>query len=598
MPVVGTAGHVDHGKSTLTLALTGRDPDRWEEEKRRGLTIDLGFAWTSLPGGLEVSFVDVPGHERFIKNMLAGVEAIDVALFVVAVDEGWKAQSEEHLSVLDLLEVRHGVVALTKIDRVDNDTVELVRLGIEEQLAGTTLEGSPVIPVSATTGEGMDQLRDLLATRARAADPTQTGRPRMWIDRSFTIAGTGTVVTGTLLGAPLETGMTIDIWPAHGGVGADAARIRSIESHETRLETVLPFRRVAVSLVGVERDEIGRGAMLGRPGDWQPTRRFLATFRHPRQVEGLGPRNALHLHIGSGAWPVRARQLSDTTLLCELRTELCLQVGDRFILRDTGRRVVVGGGQVLDPAPPLQGAALRSAAVVMTDQLRSSPDHIAAALLSIRGSATAATLRAHSGGGRPPAAVAVGELMVDPHEAARLTTELFDLVGRFHQSSPMRPGAPTTLLADRLGTTPAVVEALARAESRLQFDHGLVSQLDREEAADPSASPVWLNARQRLENEGPSVPRISELDLDPELLHALVRAGELVKISEDFVYLPTQIRELMSVLETMPAEFTVSDFRESAGITRKYAVPFLEWTDAQGKTQRRADMRTVRDTTF
>jgi selenocysteine-specific elongation factor len=234
----------------------------------------------------------------------------------------------------------------------------------------------------------------------------------------------------------------------------------------------------------------------------------------------------------------------------------------------------------------------------MTDQLRSGPDHIAAALLSIRGSATAATLRAHSGGGRPPAAVAVGELMVDPHEATRLTTELFDLVGRFHQSSPMRPGAPTTLLADRLGTTPAVVEALARAESRLQFDHGLVSQLDREEAADPSASPVWLNARQRLENEGPSVPRISELDLDPELLHALVRAGELVKISEDFVYLPTQIRELMSVLETMPAEFTVSDFRESAGITRKYAVPFLEWTDAQGKTQRRADMRTVRDTTF
>jgi selenocysteine-specific elongation factor len=191
MPVVGTAGHVDHGKSTLVKALTGRDPDRWEEEKRRGLTIDLGFAWTVLPDGIEISLVDVPGHERYMRNMLAGIESIDVALLVVAADEGWKAQSEEHLAVLDLLEVRHGVVALTKIDRVETDLVELAAAEITEKLVGTSLQDTPIIPVSATTGEGLDSLREALSLAVNRAQRPVTGRSRMWIDRSFTIAGAG-----------------------------------------------------------------------------------------------------------------------------------------------------------------------------------------------------------------------------------------------------------------------------------------------------------------------------------------------------------------------------------------------------------------------
>ena len=189
MPVVGTAGHVDHGKSTLVLALTGRDPDRWEEEKRRGLTIDLGFAWTTLPDGTEISFVDVPGHERFIKNMLAGVEAIDVALLVVAADEGWKPQSEEHLAVLDLLGVEQGVVALTKVDRVDEDTAELVSWEIKERLAGTSLEGSMVVKVAAPAGWGLEKLRRELAEAVAQSTRMPTGRSRMWIDRSFSISG-------------------------------------------------------------------------------------------------------------------------------------------------------------------------------------------------------------------------------------------------------------------------------------------------------------------------------------------------------------------------------------------------------------------------
>ncbi len=272
MPVVGTAGHVDHGKSTLVRALTGRDPDRWDEEKRRGLTIDLGFAWTTLADGTEISFVDVPGHERFIKNMLAGSEAIDVALFVVAADEGWMPQSEEHLAVLDLLGVSTGVVAITKADRVDDELMEFVTLEVEEKLAGTSLAGSPSIAVSPVSDQGMEELRTALATAVAAAGPhlIDIGRPRLWVDRSFTITGAGTVVTGTLLDGPLTTGDQLEIWP-----GSLEARVRGLQSHEREHHRVEPHNRVAVNLVGFERAEVTRGAMLGRPDDWQQTNTVL-----------------------------------------------------------------------------------------------------------------------------------------------------------------------------------------------------------------------------------------------------------------------------------------------------------------------------------
>jgi selenocysteine-specific elongation factor len=392
--------------------------------------------------------------------------------------------------------------------------------------------------------------------------------------------------------------MTVDIWPAEGGVGASAARIRSLESHETRVEKVEPFRRVAASLVGVEREQTSRGSMLGLPGEWQPTRRFLATLRHPRHVDGIGPRNSLQLHLGSGAWPVRARLLTEHALLCELDTELCLQVGDRFILRDTGRRAVVGGGQVIDPAPATRGEAMRRSAEKLTKAIGSGPDHIADALLSVRKSASPVTLRAHSGGGQPLHAVTVGDLMLHADEARRLTESLLSLVLAFHEENPMRPGAPAALLSNRMGVSSAVVEALARTEPQLEVDHGVISHRDRTKPDDPTSAPQWQGARQLLEEGGLTVPRIGELGLEPELFHALVRAGALIKISDDLAYLPDQVRSLLSVLANMPPEFTVSDFREAATITRKYAVPFLEWTDLLGKTLRRGDTRTVRDTSL
>ncbi|MGZ5384335.1 MAG: selenocysteine-specific translation elongation factor, partial [Acidimicrobiia bacterium] len=363
MPVVGTAGHVDHGKSTLVQALTGRDPDRWEEEKRRGLTIDLGFAWTTLADGTEISFVDVPGHERFIKNMLAGSEAIDVALFVVAADEGWMPQSEEHLAVLDLLGVRSGLVAVTKADRVDDELLEFVTLEVEEKLAGTSLAGVPILPVSAVSNRGMDDLRTALEATIREIRPSlvDIGRPRLWVDRSFTITGAGTVVTGTLLDGSLATGDQLEIWP-----GRLRGRVRGLQNHEKDHLQVAPHNRVAVNLVGLDRAEVGRGAMLGRPDDWYPTDTVLVHIETARYLdEPLTNRGAYHLHLGSGAWPVRLRLVATSELegsgpaILQLSQPLPLKVGDRFIRRVVGRRAVAGGGRVLDPHPAAKTRDLR-----------------------------------------------------------------------------------------------------------------------------------------------------------------------------------------------------------------------------------------------
>ncbi|MDH3397899.1 MAG: selenocysteine-specific translation elongation factor, partial [Acidimicrobiia bacterium] len=414
MPVVGTAGHVDHGKSTLVRALTGRDPDRWAEEKRRGLTIDLGFAWTTLADGTEISFVDVPGHERFIKNMLAGSEAIDVALFVVAADEGWMPQSEEHLAVLNLLGVRSGVIAVTKADRVDDELMELVTLEVEEKLDGTSLAGAPIVPVSPVSKRGMDELRTALETAVREIGPAlvDVGRPRLWVDRSFTITGAGTVVTGTLLDGPLAAGDQVEIWP-----GRLRGRVRGLQSHEQDHPEVAPHNRVAVNLVGLERTEVARGAMLGRPDDWHPTATALVHIETARYLdEPLTNRGAYHLHLGSGAWPVRLRLVQGSELdgsgpaILQLSQPLPLKIGDRFILREVGRRAVVGGGRILDPHPMTRISDIRLSVETLRDMVAGPANEQATALLQVRGRDSLARLSADSGGGVPTGAIITGPL--------------------------------------------------------------------------------------------------------------------------------------------------------------------------------------------
>lgn len=579
MSVVGTAGHVDHGKSTLLLALTGRDPDRWEEEKRRGLTIDLGFAWTTLPSGREVSFVDVPGHERFIKNMLAGIEAIDVALFVVAADEGWMPQSEEHLAILDLLEVTRGVVALTKVDRVDAELVELATLEILERLEGTSLEGAPVVPVAAPEGKGIADLKDRLDALLPEAG---TGRePRLWVDRRFTVAGAGTVVTGTLLGGPLAVGDTLVAYP-----GGNTVRVRSLESHEVSAERVEAHRRVAANLVGAP-GALGRGSMLGREGNWAETDRFTAAVATARYVEELGDRGAFQVHAGTAAVPARIRSVGDGTLVT-LDHPLPLRYGDRFVIRETGRRVVVAGGVVLDPHPPAKGRHLRAAAALSRSL---SPAEAADALLEIRGSESIAVLRAQTGA-EPTAGAVVGEWVVSQGERMRLEVRAVEVLKEFHRAAPLRPGMPFATFASRLGVAPEVAATVVEAASRLDSDGGLVWHGDHTVSLDPAQQERWDRARAILDEAGLSPPRAAELPIDQELIHGLVRSGDLVRISADLVYLPREAERIRTAIAAMDAGFTVADFRDALGVSRKYAVPILEWADENRLTRRRGDTRT------
>ena len=594
MPVIGTAGHVDHGKSTLVAALTGRDPDRWAEEKARGLTIDLGFAWAKLPDGPEVSFVDVPGHERFMKNMLAGIETIDVALFVVAADEGWMPQSEEHLAVLDLLDVGRGVVALTKVDRVESDLTELAALEVEEKLAGTGLAGAPIVPVSARTGAGLEELAGVLARLALESEAAPGTRPRMWIDRSFVIEGAGTVVTGTLLGAPVSVGDQVAVWP-----GELRARVRGIESHEQSLERVAPHRRVALNLAGIDRERLDRGAMLGMPGDWTVTDRIAVTVRRARFVEELTNRGAYHLHIGSGAWPVRLRMLADDVAVIDLPTPLPISMGDRFIIRDTGRRLVVAGGRVVDPAPGKPRGLVRpGSASRVADRLAAAldapADVKAAALLSVRGADTARAITSHSGGGTPSEVVAIGPKWYDPQEADRLARLIAEAVGRFHDAYPLRPGLPTAEAIRGMGSDEAA--SLASRHPDLIIDSGVIRARSFSGVRSDEQQEAWNRARERLTAAGyDAVPRVAELDLAPDLLHSLVRVGELVRVSSEFVYLPEQVATVTAVIRSFTESFTVSEFKDRAGISRKYAVPILEWADEAGITVRMGDKRRVRE---
>ncbi len=598
MPVVGTAGHVDHGKSTLVQALTGRDPDRWDEEKRRGLTIDLGFAWTTLADGTEISFVDVPGHERFIKNMLAGSEAIDVALFVVAADEGWMPQSEEHLAVLDLLGVAEGVVAITKVDRVDDELMEFVSLEVDEKVAGTSLAGSPVVPVSALSNQGIDDVRRALDLAIRKVSPSliDSGRPRLWVDRSFTIAGAGTVVTGTLLDGSLAVGDQVETWP-----GNMRGRIRNLQSHERDHVRVTPHNRVAVNVVGLDRAEVTRGAMLGRPDDWQTTDTVLVQITTARYLEEpLTNRGAYHLHLGSGAWPVRIRLVQDSALegsgpaLLQLSHPLPLKVGDRFIVREVGRRSVVGGGRVLDPHPSIGISDLRRSAEVLPGAIEGSADDIATTLLGVRGSESLARLAADSGGGVPAGAVIVGTLALSQESAAELSGRALSTVGSFHRENPLRPGMPKASLASLLSVDPAVVEALVGASTKLRDDGATVAEEGFGGTLTSSQEAAWESLRATLVASGWAVPRIKEMGIDRELLHALVRQDRVVRIGEDLIYLQEQLDDIVRQLDTLPEQFTVADFRDALRLSRKYAVPLLEYLDSQRVTIRSGDLRSVR----
>jgi selenocysteine-specific elongation factor len=584
MPVIGTAGHVDHGKSTLIQALTGRNPDRLDEEKRRGLTIDLGFAWTELEDGTTVGFVDVPGHERFIKNMLAGIEAVQGVLFVVAADEGWMPQSEEHLAIIDLLDQRNGVVALSRRDLVDDDTAALATLEVEEALAGTSLAGSPIVEVSPPTGLGIEELRHELAQLVGRV--TSSGRTRMWIDRSFTIAGSGTVVTGTLSGGSISVGEEFAIWP-----GPVNARVRGLQSHERAVDSAAPGSRTAMNLGGVGLDAIGRGSMAGRPGEWQPTDVFLASIRAARGMEeAIADRGAYHLHAGSGAWPMRLRLVGEDAALITVAEAVPLAMGDRFILRDVGRRAVVGGGRVLDPAP--RGRPSAAAIGVLRSALDGSDVDRANALAELRGRASVSAIAAHSGGVPSAALTTVGAMVFSDDEVSRIRRSARAAVSAFHAANPLRPGMPSASLAERLDL--AVDQLAALIGDDLIIETSYVREVGFHDDLDAQHRDAQELVRTKLTESGLAVPRASQLGISLELRHALERKGVLIRVDHDLVYLPDQIERVKGVVEGLGEGFTVSEFRDACGISRRQAVPLLEWLDRTGVTERFGDQRRLR----
>ncbi|MCP4961583.1 MAG: selenocysteine-specific translation elongation factor [Actinomycetia bacterium] len=563
MHVVATAGHVDHGKSTLVRALTDIDPDRLAEEKARGLTIDLGFAWTKLPSGRGISFIDVPGHVRFIKNMLAGVGAVDACLFVVSAVEGWKPQSEEHLRILEMLGLEAGVVALTQAGLVDNDLLELAHLDITEHVEGTFLEDAPIIAVDSIDRTGIDDLfaalDDLTATVPTAADHK---RPRLWIDRAFAAKGAGTVVTGTLTGGMLRVDDEVTIEPQH-----TRARVRAVQSLGNERTKVGPGNRVALNLSGIDRSDVGRGDVVVFDGQWHRTQRVDAELRVLDRLDHeVSRRGAYALYLGSAEVPVRMRILGPAALLpgetgpvrLHLEKELPLLPGDRFVIREFGRDETVGGGQILDVAPVLPAS-------------RSHPDRSVDRVVSERGWVDADELVRLTGERRPPD---LGNWVVDPTELARLTESVHTAVessgdrGVDIASFDERQRA----VLDRLGDI--VIDAgLVRlaGTSDVFSDHPFVAAVD----ASPFAPP-----------DPDNVPS--------DELRTLVQRKQLVHLDGRY-FTPAAIEKTATAIAHMlsdnPEGVTVSEVRERLGNTRKHALPLLGHLDATGVTRRRDDVR-------
>ncbi|MFL5767995.1 MAG: selenocysteine-specific translation elongation factor [Actinomycetota bacterium] len=612
--VVATAGHVDHGKSSLILRLTGMDPDRLAEEKRRGLTIDLGFAWVTLPTGAEIGFVDVPGHERFVANMLAGVGPVRLVLFVVAADEGWKPQSEEHLAILDVLGVEGAVVALTKRDLVDEDTLEMARAEAQERIVSTALAEAPIVPVSATTGEGVEELAAALDEMIAAVPlAAEDERPRQFIDRVFSIRGAGTVVTGTLTGGALRGGDDVEIAPR--GL---RARVRGLQTHKRSLDEASAGTRVAVNLSGAERADLQRGDVLIRPRTWRSTSAFEAELRGVRGLRhAVTDRGSYKLYAGAAERDARIRLYEVPELgagersfaRVRLSEPFPLEAGDRFVLRDSGRRETVAGGVVLDVAPPSRpgaGAAERLEARRNTDRSR-----IAALTVEERGVVRASEVVLLTGQ-EPSEAEAhrVGGWLMSESLHRGLVEDVTAAFSTFHAANPMRDGADVafgraavseSLHRNSLAATEELVDAilddllaagiLARTGGTLRLASHRMRLGEREAEIEQIVRTVA--------DAEPTPPTIAELisrGTKRDAIDAAVATARLVRVSPELVMTPDLVASGERIVRELGADgITVSAFRERLGTSRKFALPLLEHFDARGITLRRGDVRVLRE---
>ena len=617
MHVIGTAGHVDHGKSTLVLALTGIDPDRLAEEKAREMTIDLGFAWLTLDGQ-EVGVIDVPGHRDFIENMLAGVGGIDLALFVIAADEGIMPQTREHLAILDLLQVPRGVIALTKTDLVDDpEWLELVTLEIADTMQDTALAGAPIVPVSARSGQGLDKLREVLsASLHEIPPPPDLGRPRLPIDRVFTLSGFGTVVTGTLLDGRLRVGDEVEVQP--GGL---AGRVRGLQTHKTKRDTALPGNRVAVNLSGIDREALGRGQVVAARGVVRPTLRLDAHYRHLPDADAPLAHNAeVKLFLGAAEVTARARVIggehippgAEGWLQLALVEPVAAVRGDRFILRRPSPGATLGGGRVLDPRPGRRHRRFRPDVVARFQALdRGAPDELLLAALARAGALPAATLLERAGLSAdegPPALDSlvaggqirvIGKTLVWPAHWQELRERAASELTRYHTEAPLRPGMEREELRARLQLSPPLFAALrdellamgavVEAGPLLRLpDHAVRFSSEQEAAV---ARLRALCAAQGVNS--PSVKECKALVGDA-LYFALVDLGQLRPLNDEVVYATPVYTDLIARLEghlRQHGAITAADARDLLGTSRKYAIALLEHLDELRLTRRVGDRR-------
>ncbi|MER5390531.1 selenocysteine-specific translation elongation factor [Saccharopolyspora sp. NPDC002686] len=573
MHVIATAGHVDHGKSTLIRGLTGMEPDRWAEERRRGLTIDLGFAWTRLADGCTAAFVDVPGHERFVPNMLAGIGPVPAVLFVVAADEGWMPQSDEHLDALDALGVRHGVLAVTRCDLADP------RAATEEAaaaLSGTVLADIPAVQVSGVTGTGLGDLRrelDLLVHRMPAAD--QDADVRLWIDRVFTVRGAGTVVTGTLTAGTLRVGDRLLLHPA--GVTCAVRGLHSLGSAEPQVNAV---SRVAVNLRGVDCGQVQRGDALLSPDRWLTTEVFDVRI-HPAPATWPAE---LMLHVGSAAVPVRVRPLGPEHARLTTRVPLPLRIGDRALLRDPGNHRIHGGLDVLDVRPPQltrRGAARARAAELAS--MGAVPD--GRAELHRRRVIRADELRAM--GATPPAA---GPWLISESYRTELAARLTDVLAQHGEDDPLADGMPVEAARHALDLPDPGLVAEVAETAGIALHAGRL-HLEQPRLPDRIRSAVAAVRDALIDHpfHAPTADELAALGLGDRELAAAARFGELLRVAPGLVLLPDAEQTALDRLAALPSPFTLSQARRALDTSRRVAVPLLELLARRGRTRRLAD---------
>ena len=639
--VVGTAGHIDHGKSALVRALTGTDPDRLQEEKARGITIDLGFAQHQI-GSVNVAFVDVPGHEHFVRNMLAGASGIDAVLLVVAADESIMPQTREHFDICRLLGVTAGVVALTKSDLVDAETIELVRLETADLVRGSFLEAAHVVPVSSKTDAGLTELREALSELAEGMHapqhPGRSGVARLPIDRAFTVRGFGTVVTGTLISGQLAVDDSLDVLPAGRRV-----RVRGLQVHGEARQEAVAGQRVAVNLSSVEVEEVARGDSLVETDGLEVTRRFDATLRLLGAAAPLKHGARVRFHAGTSetmarisiasrvadapdAEPVSRLDPGDEAYVrVRLERPVALTRNDRFVLRAYSPSVTIAGGQVLDPAPGRGRLRTKAGAVRLRRLDSADPGDTVAAIVTDAGARGLPLDRLTPRAGIAPGDVAsleralveservrrIGSRLLTPDAVKTLCVAVRGWVARSHKEHPLDPGLPREEARERFGhlTSAAIFDEIVR----LMVEDGALTARDHLALADhhvalsPDEERAASLIERRFERAGLAPPETALVaeenriapDVAERMLKYLVRNGVLVRVESQH-YHATSLAELKSDIGTRKREnpgarieIDVATFKERYGVSRKYAIPLLGYLDRERVTRRMGNIRVV-----